>query len=71
APFPGLATGLLETNGHQNYKNWETMRSYHPLPNASWTKIQKGLFHLDDEYWRQDGGIFLPSAHYEKMFAKT
>lgn len=71
APFQGLTTGLLETNGHQNYKNWDTMRSYHPLPNASWTKIQKGLFHLDDEYWRQDGGIFLPSAHYEQMFAKT
>ena len=23
-PFPGLGIGLLETNGHQNYKNWET-----------------------------------------------
>jgi L-alanine-DL-glutamate epimerase-like enolase superfamily enzyme len=33
AAFPGLGgMGLMETNGHQNYLNWETMRSYHPHP---------------------------------------
>ena len=26
SPFPGIGIGLLETNGHQNYKNWEIMR---------------------------------------------
>ena len=36
APFPGLGIGLLETNGHQNYRNWETMVSYHPYPDADW-----------------------------------
>jgi len=70
APFPGLGTGLLETNGHQNYKNWQTMRSYHPMPDAAWTKAQKGVFHLDADYYRHDGGIFLPSAHYEQVFAR-
>ena len=34
APFPGLGLGLVETNGHQNYRNWETMRSYHPRAEA-------------------------------------
>lgn len=70
APFPGLGTGLLETNGHQNYKNWQTMRSYHPMPDAAWTKVEKGVFHLDADYYRHDGGIFLPSPHYEQVFAK-
>ena len=30
SPFPGIGIGLLETNGHQNYKNWEIMRGYNP-----------------------------------------
>src|SRR5699024_750591 len=29
-PLPGINVGLLETNGHQNYKNWNQMESYHP-----------------------------------------
>ena len=34
APFPGLGLGLLETNGHQNYRNWEAMRAHLPTPAA-------------------------------------
>ena len=70
APFPGLGLGLLETNGHQNYRNWETMRSYHPFPDAPWTRTQKGVFELDADYYAKSGGIFTPSTHYEKMFAQ-
>jgi L-alanine-DL-glutamate epimerase-like enolase superfamily enzyme len=73
APFPGLGLGLLETNGHQNYKNWETMRGYHPDKNASWTQTKEGVFELNKDYYARSGGIFLPSGHYEAMFpvAKT
>ena len=31
APFPNINIGLQETNGHQYYKNWNTMMTYHPL----------------------------------------
>ncbi|NIA28390.1 MAG: L-alanine-DL-glutamate epimerase [Actinobacteria bacterium] len=68
APIPGLETGLLETNGHQNYRNWKTMRSYHPFPQAKWTKTRKGVFELDADYYEKSGGIFRASTHYEKMF---
>ncbi len=68
APFPGLGLGLLETNGHQNYKHWETMVSYHPYPDASWRKTVKGVFNLNDDYYKKSGGIFAPSKHYEDMF---
>ena len=67
APFPGLGLGLLETNGHQNYLNWETMVSYHPYPDASWRKTQDGVFNLDKDYYDKSGGIFAPSPHYQKM----
>ena len=67
--FPGLnGLGLVETNGHQNYKNWETMRSYHPYSNADWTHSKKGVFNLDSDFYARSGGIFAPLPHYEEMF---
>ncbi|MDZ7723637.1 MAG: hypothetical protein U5R06_12750 [candidate division KSB1 bacterium] len=68
APFPELGLGLLETNGHQNYKNWYQMVGYHPYPDASWRKTVNGVFHLNKDYYDKDGGIFEPSVHYENMF---
>jgi len=67
APFPGLGLGLLETNGHQNYSNWDTMVSYHPYPDAGWRKTKKGVFNLDSDYYDKSGGIFTPSNHYQEM----
>jgi L-alanine-DL-glutamate epimerase-like enolase superfamily enzyme len=69
APFPELGLGLLETNGHQNYKNWEIMFGYHPFNGASWTKTKDGVFNLTDDYYKNSGGIFDPSQHYETMFS--
>ncbi len=70
APFPGLGLGLVETNGHQNYKNWTEMLGYHPCEGASWTKTRNGVFDLNDDFYKRSGGIFMPSAHYEEMFQK-
>jgi L-alanine-DL-glutamate epimerase-like enolase superfamily enzyme len=68
APFPGLGLGLLETNGHQNYRNWATMRGYHPtLESASWTQPSEGVFNLDADYYARSGGIFEPSPHYDAL----
>ena len=68
APFPGMNLGLLETNGHQNYKNWEKMVSYHPYPEASWRLTRNGLFYLDKDYYQKSGGIFDDSWHYLDLF---
>lgn len=68
APFPGIKLGLLETNGHQNYKNWNTMESYHPYPDASWRKVENGVFKLNSDFYKKSGGIFKQSEHYHKMF---
>ena len=69
APFPGLGLGLLETNGHQNYRNWEAMRRYHPAPDASWARTNRGVFELNPDYYAQSGGVFAESPHYAAMFA--
>ena len=66
--FPGMTVGLQETNGHQYYKNWDRLSSYHPYPNASWVTARKGVFELNDDYYQKSGGILEPVKHYEEMF---
>jgi L-alanine-DL-glutamate epimerase-like enolase superfamily enzyme len=70
APFPALTTGLQETNGHQYYKNWNTMMTYHPKANATWTQTKKGVYQTDKSFYDESGGIFEPSPHYEAIFER-
>lgn len=67
-PFPGVTTGLQETNGHQYFKNWDKLMSYHPKAGARWTKTQRGVYHTDQSFFAESGGILVPSAHYEQLF---
>jgi L-alanine-DL-glutamate epimerase-like enolase superfamily enzyme len=67
APFPDLGLGLLETNGHQNYSNWEEMVSHHPFPDALWRKTSNGVFRLNEDYYDKSGGIFEPLPFYENL----
>jgi L-alanine-DL-glutamate epimerase-like enolase superfamily enzyme len=69
ASFPGIGDmGLVESNGHQNYRNWETMKGYHPRRNGKWVNVNRGVYELDDEFYASGGGIFDPMPHYEEMF---
>ncbi len=69
APFPEMDLGLQETNGHQYYKNWESMTGYHPMARAAWTQSRGGVYHTDEAFFEKSGGIMEPSPHYEQMFA--
>lgn len=67
--FPGLENlGLLESNGHQNYVNWDRMKSYFPKNNASWIDVRNGFYYTNEEFFKNGGGIFDPIPHYENMF---
>ena len=69
--FPGMGSlGLVESNGHQNYKNWETMMSYHPRKNGAWVRAENGVYELNEKFYKTGGGIFDSSHHYEEMFLK-
>src|SRR5690606_6939446 len=68
APFPGIGIGLQETNGHQHYKHWDAMMSYHPRPHASWVETKNGVYVTDESFYKESAGIFYPSPHYEAMF---
>jgi len=56
APLPGLKIGIIETNGHQNYRNWAQMKSRHPRPSAAWLDSPHGLYRLGEDFFATDGG---------------
>ncbi|MCE5340178.1 MAG: hypothetical protein LLF92_03510 [Planctomycetaceae bacterium] len=56
--LPGMKIGVLESNGRQNYKNWEQMKNRHPMTGASWIEPKEGIFLLAPDFYSQSGGIF-------------
>jgi len=69
APMPGLKNmGLLESNGHQNYKHWDDLVSYHPYPDGAWINQKDGVYHLDQDFYEKSGGVLKSSKHYLNLF---
>lgn len=68
--LPGMKIGVVESNGAQNYKNWAAMTSYHPCAGAPWISSKAGIYHLDDDFYNQSGGIFQTSEHYKTLVTK-
>jgi len=66
-PLPGFKTGLMETNGHQNYEHWAKLTSYHPQAGAPWTEVQDGVFRLGEDFYATSGGIFATPEHYRNL----
>jgi len=70
--FPGLDNlGLVESNGHQNYVNWQQMKKNFPQHTASWVDVKEGFYYTNKEYFSNGGAIFDMIPHYEKMFNKN
>jgi hypothetical protein len=65
--FPGINAGIMEVNGKQNYKNWEKMITQHPMGHAPWASEKEGIYELDEEFYKQSGGIFFDAPHYREM----
>ncbi|MBO9592581.1 MAG: L-alanine-DL-glutamate epimerase [Niabella sp.] len=70
-PFPGIGMPMIETNGDMNYKNWELMKTFHPVQQASWQQVKQGVFELNDDFYKRSGGIFMGTDHYEKMLKRS
>ena len=70
APFPEMDLGLQETNGHQFYRNWDAMMSYHPEAGSPWTQTKDGVYPTGPEFYEQSAGILKPSKHYEELFQR-
>jgi hypothetical protein len=62
-----MKIGVLESNGNQNYRDWEAMVSYHPAAGAGWIGAKNGLFELNNEFYTQSGGILETPTHYRDL----
>ena len=66
--FPGMKVGILESNGKQNYRNWEKMKTYDPLykkyPSVD---CVNGIFNIEESMFNTSFGIFEPLPEYEKI----
>ncbi len=56
--LPGMKIGVCESNGHQNYKNWQQMKQAHPMAGSSWITPENGMFKLNESFYKNSGGIF-------------
>ncbi|MNI20247.1 hypothetical protein D3C73_737210 [compost metagenome] len=66
-PLPGLKVGILETNGHQNYRNWQQMKSCHPRAGAPWIESVNGMYPLGELFYETGGGALEVSPYYESL----
>lgn len=58
APLPGLKAGVFESNGPQNYVNWDEMQKKSPAWGTSWAEPVEGLYRLGDDYYQNDGNLW-------------
>lgn len=62
--LPGLKLPVVESNGWQNYVNWEKMREYNPVNDRNWTVLENGGYCLNDDFYNSSGGMFMNYTHY-------
>ncbi len=67
-PFPKIKIGIFESNGAQNYKAWELMKTYHPMYQQLDDKEHwKAICALDDRFYEISGGVYRDSEYYNSI----
>ncbi len=66
--LPEMEIGVLESNGEQNYLNWEEMKKYSPAYRKDYAIQKNGVYHLSQEFFEQSGNIFRTSDYYDGLF---
>lgn len=63
----GMNIGIIESNGAQNYRDWDKMLSYHPMFGEKFAASKSGIFDLDANFYNSSGGIFKTPQHYVEI----
>lgn len=66
-PLKGMRVGVVESNGSQNYVNWEKLKEYHPMYGSTFITENNGVYELNDEFYENNGGILEISQYYQKL----
>ena len=65
--LPELKIGLVESNGEQNYAEWDRLLDYHPYKKELFAQNNSGIYNLDDKFYSVSGGIFSPLEYYDEF----
>lgn len=68
--LPSLKLPVVESNGWQNYSNWDIMRTYSPSYKETYSILSSGGFSLNTKFYTDSAGIFLDSEHYRNLAMK-
>lgn len=58
-PLKGMKIGVVESNGKQNYANWEIMKTYSSVP-----FVDSQLYVLGEDFYKTSQGVFNSPKHY-------
>lgn len=64
--IPGIKIGIVESNGPQNYQNWEKLLYMHPEPHASFLRPDRHMFRLGQHFYEKDL-LLAKMPEYEKI----
>ncbi len=53
--IPGVKVGVVESNGAQNYTDWQALDAACAVPNAPWRKREDGAYLLQEDFYKQSG----------------
>lgn len=65
--IPKMNIGALESNGEQNYANWESLKAVSPGAGMKFADCKNGVFETDEEFYEKSGAVFLSTEYYEKL----
>lgn len=65
--LPGLKAGVVESNGAQNYPDWEALLAMAPGRSQEYLVPQDGMYTLDDGFYTASGFLRPPPA-YGRLF---
>lgn len=66
-PLSGMKIGVVESNGAQNYVNWEKMKRY---VNRKECESDATVYTLDGAFYNNAGGLFTIPEHYKELVLK-
>lgn len=61
--LPGLLCGIVESNGRQNYSDWDRLQTLTPVARAPWLTETGGIYPLGEDFYRTAMALRPPMAY--------
>lgn len=66
-PLPFMNTGVIESNGHQNYAAWDSMESARLADKGRPARYHNGVYDTGEDF-EEDPSVFYDYEYYTQMF---